>query len=150
MYNLIKVLKIHDSAVIPSKATAGSTGLDLYAVENTLLVGNGGIEVVGTGLVLDLRMLPIGADVQVRPRSGLAAKHGITVLNSPGTIDRDYLGELKVILINHGKSDYQISTGDRVAQLIIGNAITSTSLFPVEDIGSVTARGFGGLGSTGK
>lgn len=150
MYNLIKVLKINEHAIMPSKATSGSTGFDIHAAGDYVIPGQGGVETVGTGLILDLNMLPVGADVQVRPRSGLAAKHGLTVLNSPGTIDRDYLGELKVILINHGKMDYHITAGDRIAQLVIGTALTSTSLFPVTEITSVTARGLGGLGSTGK
>lgn len=149
MYNLIKVQRLVDHAIIPSKSTAGATGLDLASSEEVNIPA-GGFLAVGTGLKFDMQLMPIGTDVQIRPRSGLAAKYGITVLNAPGTIDRDYVGEIKVILINHGPTDYLVRVGDRIAQLVLGTHLTSTAIFPVEEITSKTGRGDGGFGSTGK
>ena len=134
---------------LPEKATLGSVGYDLFSVEDvTLLPGKRAV--IGTGIVLDLKLSPPGSDVTIRPRSGLAAKHGVTVLNSPGTIDRDYLGELKVILINHGEETYYVRIGDRIAQLVTGS--TSAAVFfpvhgPIDS--DTTKRGAGGFGSTG-
>jgi dUTP pyrophosphatase len=91
--------------------------------------------------------LPIGYEAQIRPRSGLAAKHGVTVLNSPGTIDADYRGEVKVVLINHGDADFVVERGDRIAQMVIA-PVTSAGFAEVEILDD-TARGEGGYGSTG-
>jgi len=137
------------NAILPTRATAGATGLDLYAAES-VTVKMTMTAVVDTGIQLDLSDTPVDLDVQVRPRSGLAAKYGITVLNSPGTIDRDYQGNIKVILVNHGEADYTIKVGERIAQLVLG---TVKSTGEIEEAGeltaNVTARGEGGLGSTG-
>jgi dUTP pyrophosphatase len=100
---------------------------------------------VPTGLVI---ALPSGYEAQVRPRSGLAAKHGVTVLNSPGTIDADYRGEINVLLINHGTSPFTIRRGERIAQMVIA-AVVQVELTPVTSL-SVTERGGGGFGSTGR
>ena len=143
----IKYMKVHPNARMPVRATEGSTGLDLYAVEDVALY-IGDRKAVKTGLVLDLSHLPESSDVQIRSRSGLALNHGVVVLNAPGTIDRDYRGELKVILMNHGDAPYQIRAGDRIAQLVIGTSL-STIWFPVEQV-SETGRGDGGFNSTGK
>lgn len=104
----------------------------------------GGWAAVATGLALEI---PEGYEVQVRPRSGLAARQGVTVLNAPGTIDSDYRGELQVLLVNHGSSAYQVGIGDRIAQLVVAEVIRAR-LEPVEALSSTT-RGTGGFGHTG-
>lgn len=106
---------LHEDAIIPQYQTIGSAGLDLHSIEATTLEP-GERKLVGTGLKINL---PSGTEGQVRPRSGLAAKHGITVLNSPGTIDEDYQGEIKVILLNTSNSTFSIEKGDRIAQLVV-------------------------------
>ena len=107
--------KLHEDAIIPQYQTIGSVGLDLHSIEATIILpGERGI--VGTGLRINL---PKGTEGQVRPRSGLAAKNGITVLNTPGTIDEDYTGEIKVILYNTSDSTFSIEKGDRIAQLVV-------------------------------
>jgi dUTP pyrophosphatase len=107
--------KLHEDAIIPQYQTIGSAGLDLHSIEATI-IEPGKWSLVGTGLRINL---PGGTEGQVRSRSGLAAKHGISVLNSPGTIDEDYKGELKVILYNAGDSTFSIEKGDRIAQLVV-------------------------------
>ena len=107
--------KLDEEAIIPHYQTIGSAGLDLHSIEATTLEP-GERKLVGTGLRINL---PTGTEGQVRPRSGLAAKHGITVLNSPGTIDEDYQGEIKVILLNTSNSTFSIEKGDRIAQLVV-------------------------------
>ena len=99
---------------------------------------------IPTGIKMDI---PVGYEVQVRPRSGLAAKHGVTVLNSPGTIDSDYRGEVKVILINHGKDAFVVNSGERIAQFVISKVIQAD--FVLSDELSESERGEGGFGSTG-
>ena len=127
----------------PSQATPGSAGYDIAAAED-VLIEPGAVLAVATGFAL---AIPEGFEGQVRPRSGLALKHAITVLNAPGTIDADYRGEVKVILINHGKKAFSINRADRIAQLVI--APVSQSLFePVRELPAST-RGSGGFGSTG-
>jgi dUTP pyrophosphatase len=129
---------------LPAYATAGSAGLDLRAAES-LTLKPGARALVATGLAI---ALPEGCEAQVRPRSGLAVKHGITVLNAPGTIDSDYRGEIKVPLINHGSDDFQITRGDRIAQMVIAQ-VERVELFEVETLQG-TERGAGGFGSSGK
>lgn len=133
-------------AVIPEYKTAGAAGADLCALlDSPLTIPAGRSAMVPTGLFFEI---PEGYEVQVRPRSGLAAKSGITVLNTPGTIDSDYRGEIKVILINLGTSDFTINSGDRIAQMIIAPVIQAS--FEITDSLSKTERGEGGFGSTGK
>jgi dUTP pyrophosphatase len=127
----------------PSRATAGAAGSDLVSAED-VTIAPGGVHAVATGIAL---AIPPGFEGQVRPRSGLALKHGVTVLNAPGTIDADYRGEVKVILINHGGDPFQVSRGDRVAQLVI--APVAPTRFERVDILPETGRGEGGFGSTG-
>ena len=117
--------------------------MDVLAAEDVVLAP-GGRHAVATGLSL---AIPAGYEVQVRPRSGLALKHGISVPNAPGTIDSDYRGELKVILINHGSNAFDIRRGDRIAQLVLA-PVTRASWLEVDDLDE-TARGEGGFGSTG-
>ncbi len=128
---------------LPAYATAGAAGMDVVAAENVTLIP-GARHAVATGLAL---AIPQGFEIQVRPRSGLALKHGITVPNTPGTIDSDYRGELKVILINHGAEPFVVQRGDRVAQLVLA-PVVQAAWDEVEELGA-TERGEGGFGSTG-
>ena len=128
---------------LPARATAGAAGADLVAAEE-LTLSPGQVHAVATGIAL---ALPEGYEAQVRPRSGLALKHGVTVLNAPGTIDADYRGEVKVILINHGAEPFRIARGDRIAQLVVAPVIATR--FERVDALPDTARGDGGFGSTG-
>ena len=128
---------------LPAYATDGAAGMDVLAAEDVTLTP-GARHAVATGLAL---AIPPGFEIQVRPRSGLALKHGITVPNTPGTIDSDYRGELKVILINHGAEDFAVRRGDRVAQLVLA-PVTQATWLEVDELGETT-RGEGGFGSTG-
>lgn len=141
-------IKIWDHAKdlpLPAYATEQSAGMDiLAAIDAPLILNAGDFTMVPTGLSI---ALPAGYECQVRPRSGLAAKNGVTVLNSPGTVDADYRGEIKVILINHGKSPFTIERGMRIAQLVI--ARYEHISWDVRDTLDETNRGAGGFGSTG-
>lgn len=128
---------------LPAYATPGAAGMDVVSAEDVTLAP-GGRHAVATGLAL---AIPAGYEVQVRPRSGLALKAGISVPNSPGTIDSDYRGELKVILINHGAEPFAIARGDRIAQLVLA-PVTRARWAEVDELDE-TARGAGGFGSTG-
>ncbi|MEQ8667158.1 MAG: dUTP diphosphatase [Rhodospirillales bacterium] len=130
---------------LPSYATSGSAGCDLLAaVGEPLTIEPGARATVPTGLAL---ALPEGFEAQVRPRSGLAIKHGVTVLNSPGTIDADYRGEVAVILINHGEASFVVERGMRIAQLVV-QPVTQVRWVETDAL-SETGRGAGGFGSTG-
>jgi dUTP pyrophosphatase len=142
----VEILRLAHAAdlPLPSYATAGSAGLDLRAAEAfTLKPGTRAL--VPTGLSI---ALPENFEAQVRPRSGLAVKHGVTVLNAPGTVDSDYRGEIKVPLINHGTEDFVIARGDRIAQMVIAR-VEQVTLIEVETLDE-TQRGTGGFGSSGK
>ena len=128
---------------LPAYATGGAAGMDVLSAEQ-VTIQPGKRHAVATGLAL---AIPEGYEIQVRPRSGLALKHGITVPNTPGTIDSDYRGELKVILINHGEDAFAISRGDRIAQLVL--APVSVAEWDEVDGLDDTERGSGGFGSTG-
>jgi dUTP pyrophosphatase len=130
--------------LLPRYETEGSAGLDLRADEAVALAP-GGRALVPTGLSLEI---PAGHEGQVRPRSGLAARHGVTLLNTPGTIDSDYRGEVKVILVNLGPEPVQFERGERIAQLVIA-PVTRVILQVAEALGE-TGRGAGGFGSTGQ
>ncbi|WP_086607304.1 dUTP diphosphatase [Erythrobacter donghaensis] len=135
---------LHGSGLpLPAYATAGAAGMDVVSAEDVTLAP-GARHAVATGLAL---AIPEGYEIQVRPRSGLALKHGITVPNTPGTIDSDYRGELKVILINHGTEPFVIARGDRVAQLVLA-PVVQAAWDEVEQL-DATTRGEGGFGSTG-
>ncbi len=145
----IPVVQLAHAAGLPLPAyeTAGAAGMDLRAAvpeDQPLVLAPGDWVMAPTGLSL---AVPMGFEAQVRPRSGLAAKAGITCLNSPGTIDSDYRGEVKVILINHGKADFVIRRGDRIAQMVI--APVATAVWRPVDSLDETGRGQGGVGSTG-
>lgn len=142
----IKVKVLDNSITLPKYETASSVGMDIRA-----FIPEGKIEIepqerklIPTGLCLEI---PKGYEVQIRPRSGLALKNGITVLNSPGTIDADYRGELRVILINHSAERFSITNEMRIAQMVVAQ-FSRVDLFEVEDL-SETDRGEGGFGSTG-
>lgn len=139
----VKRLPHAEGLALPAYATEGAAGMDVVAAEDVTLAP-GARHAVATGLAL---AIPPGFEVQVRPRSGLALKHGITVPNTPGTIDSDYRGELKVILINHGSEVFAIQRGDRIAQLVLA-PVTRAGWLEVEQLDE-TARGAGGFGSTG-
>lgn len=130
---------------LPAYETAQSAGMDLAAaIDTPLTLPPGGRAMVPTGLAI---ALPPGYEAQVRPRSGLAAKNGVTVLNTPGTVDADYRGEVKVILINHGDTPFEIERGMRIAQMVIA-PVTQASFAETDNLPE-TARGAGGFGSTG-
>ncbi|UVI39381.1 dUTP diphosphatase [Qipengyuania spongiae] len=128
---------------LPAYATAGAAGMDVVAAED-VSVAPGKRHAVATGFAL---AIPAGFEIQVRPRSGLALKHGVTVPNTPGTIDSDYRGELKVILINHGSETFAVRRGDRIAQLVLA-PVVQARWNEVEEL-DATVRGAGGFGSTG-
>ena len=140
----LKRLPHGEGLPLPSYASAGAAGLDVVAAES-LTLGPGERHAVATGFAL---AIPEGYEVQVRPRSGLALKHGITCLNTPGTIDSDYRGEVKVILANLGDAPFEIVRGERIAQLV--PAPVQRATFAEEDALSDTERGAGGFGSTGR
>lgn len=141
----IKILPGNEDIQLPGYATSGSAGMDLRAaVGETLVLEPNERVLVPTGIIIGL---PDGFEAQVRPRSGLAAKNGIMLVNSPGTIDSDYRGEIKVIMFNSGKDPFEIKRGDRIAQLIISR-YERADLKPVEEIDD-TSRGGGGFGHTG-
>ena len=139
----VKQLAHFEGLQLPEYATEGAAGMDVLAAEDVTLAP-GGRHAVATGLAM---AIPAGFEIQVRPRSGLALKHGITVPNTPGTIDSDYRGELKVILINHGSEGFAIRRGDRIAQLVLA-PVVQASWLAVEELDE-TRRGDGGFGSTG-
>jgi len=140
---LVRRLDTNPDLPLPAYATAGAAGMDVVAAEHAT-IAPGARHAVATGLAL---AIPAGFEIQVRPRSGLALKHGITVPNTPGTIDSDYRGELKVILINHGHTPFEVRRGDRVAQLVLA-PVTQATWVEVDEL-DPTARGEGGFGSTG-
>lgn len=144
-YSMDVYFKCLDKCYTPVRATCHSSGYDVKAAnENPVVLDPGEITVVPLGFSISL---PEGTEGQLRPRSGLAMRHGITCLNSPGTIDADYRGEVKVILINHGNEPFTIDKGMRVAQLVIA-ALPSVTLTEVDTLPS-SGRGEGGFGSTG-
>jgi dUTP pyrophosphatase len=141
----IQIKKLSTSVSIPKYETSGSSGMDIAAqIEKNIIINPGEKAIVTTGFAVSI---PRGYEVQIRPRSGLAAKKNITVLNTPGTIDADYRGEIKVILINLGKEIFVIENGERIAQMVVC-PIVQANLEEVKEL-SDTERGSGGFGSTG-
>jgi dUTP pyrophosphatase len=144
----IRQLPHGEGLALPAYQSAHAAGLDLLAAvpeDSPLVLSPGKRALVPTGLTI---ALPAGYEAQIRPRSGLAAKHGITVLNAPGTIDADYRGEIGVLLINHGEVSFSIRRGERIAQMVIA-AVARAELVAATSL-SVTERGSGGFGSTGR
>ncbi|MEQ6375709.1 dUTP diphosphatase [Bacillaceae bacterium S4-13-56] len=140
----IKIKLLTDEAKLPYQANPGDAGLDLFSTEEKV-IKPGESALIGTGIQIEL---PIGTEAQVRPRSGLALKHSVTVLNSPGTIDEGYRGEIKVILINHGKHPFLVEKKMRIAQIVIA-PVTKVNMIQVDEL-SDSNRGSGGFGSSGK
>ncbi len=146
----LRLMRLPHGEGLPSPAyqTAEAAGFDLLAAcpaDAPVVLAPGGRALVPTGLVL---AIPSGFEGQVRPRSGLAAKHGVTVLNSPGTVDADYRGEVKVILVNLGAEPFVVARGERIAQMVVA-PVTRVAIAAVESLDE-TARGEGGFGSTGR
>jgi len=140
----LKVRRLDPVATLPARAYPGDAGLDLFSAAN-VSIPPGETRLIGTGLAIEL---PAGTEAQVRPRSGLALKHCVTVLNAPGTIDEDYRGEIGVILINHGRSIFAVHRGMKVAQLVVKPTIMVevVETFTLSE----TSRGEGGFGSSGQ
>ena len=131
---------------LPNYATEGSAGMDIRAaIDDEVVIKAGEIKLIPTNIILEI---PVGYEIQVRPRSGLALKHGITLLNAPGTIDSDYRGEVGIIMSNFSKNDFTINRGDRIAQLVLSKYYTAV----LEETSEVaeSKRGEGGFGHTGK
>ena len=145
---MVKVLvkKLNSKVKLPEYKTSGSSGMDLMAfVESPITIKPNTVELIPTGLSI---AIPEELEIQIRPRSGLAATSSISVLNTPGTIDSDYRGELKIILFNHGNKDFIVNNNDRVAQMVL----TPVIKMELEEVDKLpeTIRGSGGFGSTGK
>jgi dUTP pyrophosphatase len=142
----VQVRRLRPDAIVPRYQSADAAGMDLHAaLDQPMQVAPGAVAVVPTGLAM---AIPRGYEGQVRPRSGLARKHAVTLINSPGTIDPDFRGECMVLLINHGREPFTIAHGDRIAQLLI-TPVAQADLVEVEELSS-TERGAGGFGSTGR
>jgi dUTP pyrophosphatase len=139
----VKIKKLHPDAIMPSYAHEGDSGMDIYSVEDKYII-RGESELIKCGISTEF---PIGYEIQVRPKSGLALKNGLTVLNTPGTIDAGYRGELCVILMNHGLGGYEVKKGQKVAQIVVAPVIHA-ELELVDEL-SDTERAEGGFGSTG-
>ncbi|MDR1159453.1 MAG: dUTP diphosphatase [Syntrophomonadaceae bacterium] len=149
-YNTVKVniKRLHSEDLpLPAYMTAGASGLDLYAaIASPVLIRSGERILVPTGIAI---AVPSGWEAQIRPRSGLAIKHGLTLLNSPGTIDSDYRGEIKIIVINCGQQEYTLFKGERIAQMVF-SPVVRAKLCEVTGALEETDRGTGGFGHTGK
>lgn len=145
MMTTIKVKAVRTAAQVPQYKTPGAAGADLYAAnDEPVVLRPGDRKIIQTGLSFEI---PEGLEVQIRPRSGVALKYGVTVLNTPGTIDSDYRGEIGVLLANHGHEDFVVNQGDRIAQAVVAPCIQVS--FDQVDVLSDTVRGNGGFGSTG-
>lgn len=141
-----RISKNFSDIPLPDYATDGSSGMDVRAaVDDSLIVPAGRVSLIPTNISVEI---PIGFEIQVRPRSGLAAKHGIGILNSPGTIDADYRGEIKIIIFNFSDKDFTINRGDRIAQLVLTEVIKA-NLIKTDQLNS-SERGEGGFGHTGR
>lgn len=139
----IKIIKLNEAAIVPHYSHPGDAGLDLFSIdEQEILPGE--TKLINTGIAI---ALPPETEAQIRPRSGLALKHSITVLNSPGTIDAGYRGEIGIILINHGKKTFQVIPGMKIAQMVIASIIQA-NITVVNEL-DTTSRGSKGFGSTG-
>jgi len=141
----LRIKRLRSDAILPRYMSDAAAGLDLAAaVDDPVVLDPGARAAVGTGLAIEL---PVGYEGQVRPRSGLAMRHGVTLTNAPGTIDADYRGEVRILVINHGQEPVTIATGDRIAQLVIA-PVVQAQVVEVDELGE-TERGAGGFGSTG-
>jgi dUTP pyrophosphatase len=146
METLVRIMRVRSDAHLPKYMSDGAAGMDLAAsIDSPVTIAPGERKLVGSGVAI---ALPRGFEAQVRPRSGLAFKHGVTVLNSPGTVDEDYRGEIKVLLINHGTEPFVVQAGERIAQLVI--APVTHVRFEEQASLDETVRGAGGYGHTGR
>ena len=142
---ILKIKKLRPNAIIPEYMSEFAAGMDIFAcIDEIVTLKPFKRDLIPTGIAI---ALPKGYEAQIRPRSGLAVKNGITLLNSPGTIDADYRGEIKVVMINLGEKDFQIKHGDRIAQMII-NKVEYPEISETDELDE-TSRGSGGFGSTG-
>ncbi len=142
---ILKIKKLRPNAIIPEYMSEFAAGMDIFAcIDEIVTLKPFKRDLIPTGIAISL---PKGYEAQIRPRSGLAVKNGITLLNSPGTIDADYRGEIKVVMINLGEKDFQIKHGDRIAQMII-NKVEYPEILETDELDE-TSRGSGGFGSTG-
>jgi dUTP diphosphatase len=142
----VRIMRVHKDAQLPKYMSDGAAGLDLAAsLDSDVTIEPGKRALVGSGVAI---ALPRGHEAQVRPRSGLAYKHGVTVLNAPGTVDEDYRGEIKVLLVNHGDEPFVVKNGERIAQLVI--ARVERVVFDEQPSLDDTVRGAGGYGHTGR
>ena len=142
----VQIKKLDPKAKIPEYKTEGASGVDIMALlDNKITLDPGESKIIPTGLSI---AIPDDLEIQIRPRSGLAAKSNVSVLNTPGTIDSDYRGEIKIILINHGNEKFDVKNGDRIAQMVLMPVLK----FKFEEVSKLddTIRGSGGFGSTGK
>ncbi len=145
MQKILVPLKCENEELIPTYSTAGASGADVRAnIQSDVVIEAGAMAMIPTGLKMEI---PLGFEIQVRPRSGLAAKNGITVLNTPGTIDADYRGEICVILINCSKVSFTVTPAMRIAQLVLAPVYQAE--FVLQELATTTARGAGGFGHTG-
>ena len=143
---LIRIKKVSPDAILPKYMSTHAAGMDMFAcLKESIFLKPMERSIIPTGVAISL---PVGYEAQIRPRSGLAIKHGITLLNSPGTIDADYRGEIKIILINLGENIFKINHGERIAQMVISRVVQA-ELKEVKTL-DITKRGSGGFGSTGK
>ena len=145
---MVKLLikKLNEEVIVPEYKTRGSSGMDLMAnINSDIYIKPGEKAIIPTGIAVSI---PVGYEIQIRPRSGLAAKKNISISNTPGTIDADYRGEIKIILINFGKQEFKINPNDRIAQMVLCPVIKA-ELEVVDELQD-TKRGRGGFGSTGK
>ena len=146
METVVRIMRVRAGAQLPKYMSDGAAGMDLAAsVEAPVTIAPGQRALVGTGVAI---ALPPGYEAQVRPRSGLAYKHGVTVLNAPGTVDEDYRGEIKVLLVNHGAEAFVVQSGERIAQLVV--APVARVRLDEQPTLDPTVRGAGGYGHTGK
>ena len=142
----LRIKRLRSDAVLPRYMSDAAAGLDLAAVvDDPVVLAPGERAAVGTGLAVEI---PRGYEGQLRPRSGLAMRHGVTLTNSPGTIDADYRGEVRVLLINHGAEPFTVEHGERIAQLVIA-PVVQAEIVEVAELGD-SERGAGGFGSTGR
>ena len=141
---IVRIKKLHLDAVIPEYKTLGCAGADLVSIQD-VDIQPGKVETINLGFSVSF---PFGYEIQIRPRSGLAANSAVTVVNAPGTIDSDYRGPVKVLLINHGNKVFKVTKGDRVAQMVL-SPVGRANFEELKDL-DVTERGEGGLGSTGR
>ncbi len=142
----VQIRRLRPDAIVPRYQTADAAGMDLHAaLDQPMVVAPGAVVAVPTGLAM---AIPRGYEGQVRPRSGLALKHAITCVNSPGTVDADFRGQVMVLLINHGREPFTIASGERIAQMVIAPVVQAE--LEVVDALDATERGAGGFGSTGR